>query len=66
MGMSRSLKLNRAHQRQKFQNHFGQLHTFMAVLLLCDHSQHGNTILLAWAFSDTTTSTCAILWDSLS
>lgn len=44
--MSRSLKLTRAHQGQKFQNHFGQLHTFMAVLLLYERSQHGNTILL--------------------
>lgn len=44
--MSRSLKLTRVHQGQKFQNHFGQLHIFMAVLLLYDHSQHGNTTLL--------------------
>lgn len=44
--MSKSLKLSRAHQVQKFQNHFGQLHTFMAVLLLYPHSQHGNTILM--------------------
>lgn len=44
--MSRSLKLTRAHQGQKFEKHFGQLHTFMAVLLLYEHSQDGNTILL--------------------